>query len=260
MRSTFLQRLAVLTAILSVTGEARAVFVVLQDATATFSQSSFGGQPVGQAIDGNFGNRNGWAIYEGTNAGGGLVTDLTNPQTAAFETASDVGFAGGTTLTFFLHQLFLPNAENGGHNIGRFRLSFTTDARSEFADGLPTGGDVSANWVVVQPLSAAATNGATLSVLGDGSVLAGGPNPATSVYTVTASTSLSGITGFRLEVFADPSLPDSGPGRFANGNFVLTEFQVDASQAVSGVPEPLSLTLLGVGLVSLLAVRRGRRA
>ena len=38
-----------------------------------------------------------------------------------------------------------------------------------------------------------------------------------------------GITGFRLEVLADSSFPDSGPGRNGNGNFVLTEFQVDAN-------------------------------
>ena len=34
------------------------------------------------------------------------------------------------------------------------------------------------------------------------------------------------ITGIRLEVFADPSLPAKGPGRSPNGNFVLSEFKV----------------------------------
>jgi hypothetical protein len=82
---------------------------------------------------------------------------------------------------------------------------------------------------VLAPLSASSTNGTTLSILGDNSILAGGTNPTTSTYKVSAFTPLVGITGFRLEVLADGSFPDSGPGRNSNGNFVLTEFQVDAN-------------------------------
>jgi hypothetical protein len=57
---------------------------------------------------------------------------------------------------------------------------------------------------------------------------------------VTSFTSMMDVTGFRLEVLADPSFPDMGPGRFANGNFHLTEFQVNAT----AVPEP-AFGLLG---------------
>jgi hypothetical protein len=150
-------------------------------------------------------------------------------------------------LTFTFHQLH----SNPGHNIGRFRISLTTDLRSEFADGLATGGDVTANWVILHPLTATSTGGATLSVLSDDSILASGTNPATSVYTVTALTPLVGVTGFRLEVLEHASLPHLGPGRFPqHGNFTLTEFQVAAQAAV---PEPSSLTLLGLGaIISLL--------
>ena len=45
------------------------------------------------------------------------------------------------------------------------------------------------------------------------------------------------MTGFRLELLPDPSLPGGGPGRAVNGNFALNEFCVTASsrdgQAVS---------------------------
>jgi hypothetical protein len=34
------------------------------------------------------------------------------------------------------------------------------------------------------------------------------------------------VTAFRLEVLSDPNLPAQGPGRAANGNFVLTNFRV----------------------------------
>jgi len=84
------------------------------------------------------------------------------------------------------------------------------------------------------------SGGVTLTIQGDGSILASGTSPATDVYTVTAFTSLTGITGIRLEVLENASLPGSGPGRQPlNGNFVLSEFQVDAA----AVPEPASLAI-----------------
>ena len=49
------------------------------------------------------------------------------------------------------------------------------------------------------------------------------------VYTVIAETSLTGITGVRLEAIEDASLPMDGPGMQAtNGNFVLSELEVYA--------------------------------
>ena len=69
-------------------------------------------------------------------------------------------------------------------------------------------------------------SGATLRKLPDGSVLAGGENPSPDTYTIAAQTELSGITGFRLEVLPDPSLPGGGPGRAVNGNFALNELHV----------------------------------
>jgi hypothetical protein len=144
--------------------------IPLQNATATFSQTSFGGKPVGQAIDGSLGSDNGWAIYEGPTDCCGAIPGSTNPQIAVFETASDISIAGGASLTITLQQLFT----SAGHNLGRFRLSATTDARSAFADGLASGGDVTAAWTVLAPLSANSTNGATLTILGDNSILAGG--------------------------------------------------------------------------------------
>ncbi|MEO8630792.1 MAG: PEP-CTERM sorting domain-containing protein, partial [Betaproteobacteria bacterium] len=144
---------------------------------------------------------------------------------------------------------------NGGHNLGRFRLSVTSDARSEFADGVATNGDVTANWTVLAPISASATGGSFLNAQADGSVLASGVNPETSVYTISAFTSMANITGIRLEALTDPSLPMSGPGRQSyNGNFVLTEFTVDASPVTAStlpVPEPGSLAMLSAGLAFL---------
>jgi hypothetical protein len=86
-----------------------------------------------------------------------------------------------------------------------------------------------ADWAVLDLTSFISAGGATLKKQADGSILASGKNPASEVYTVMANTNLTKITGFRLEVIPDPSLPKSGPGRAAaNGNFVLNEFKVNA--------------------------------
>jgi hypothetical protein len=48
-------------------------------------------------------------------------------------------------------------------------------------------------------------------------------------YTVTYRTPLRGIRGFRLEVLPQPGIPGGGPGLPPNGNFVVTEIEVDAA-------------------------------
>src|SRR5205085_2155023 len=84
---------------------------------------------------------------------------------------------------------------------------------------------------------ATASPGVRLTILEDGSLLAEGEIPPNDRYAVVVQTDLKGITALRLEVLADSSLPSSGPGRAFNGNFVLSEFQVQAlsdAQASSG--------------------------
>jgi len=82
-------------------------------------------------------------------------------------------------------------------------------------------------WTPVDVKELKSAGGATLTKQADASVLASGKNPSPEVYTVTATTKASGVTGFRLEVLPDDSLPAKGPGRSpSNGNFVLNEFKV----------------------------------
>ncbi len=65
----------------------------------------------------------------------------------------------------------------------------------------------------------------------DGSVLASGPNPALTTYTITAVSPLRGITGVRIDALVDPSLPKTGPGRDAYGHFRITGLQVEIAPA-----------------------------
>jgi hypothetical protein len=104
-----------------------------------------------------------------------------------------------------------------------------------------------AQWVVLEPKTFESAGGATLKKLPDNSLLASGKNPFPETYTITATTELTGITGIRLEVMADNSLPKKGPGRAGNGNFVLSEFRVAAS------PARYTFFSSGVGLQNPLA-------
>lgn len=209
----------VLTVVLAILSGslAKADPVPLTNATATFAEF-----PIDTTINGNNTDTS-WAIAD---------PETTN-QTLVFETTTNVGFAEGSILTFTLHQEW-PTYH--WELLGRFRLSVTTDDRSTFADGQASGGDVTANWTVLDPTSFTSTNGATLTKLGDGSILAGGTLPDTDVYTIVATTTLRRITGFRLEAMSDASLPTDGPGRCTDGNFVLTEFAVDIRS--TGLPVP----------------------
>jgi Protein of unknown function (DUF1553)/Protein of unknown function (DUF1549) len=92
-------------------------------------------------------------------------------------------------------------------------------------------------WTPLAPRTIAATNGVVLKALPDGSVLASGANPPLTSYTVTADTTLQGITGVRLETIPDPSLPRGGPGRDAYGHFRVTGIHVDMAP-VSGPTQP----------------------
>jgi hypothetical protein len=87
------------------------------------------------------------------------------------------------------------------------------------------------HWTVLEPVRAKAAKGTVLTKQPDGSLLASGKNPTPETYTITANMPFSGITGIRLEVLPDPSLPGKGPGRAPNGNFVLNEFRVTTHAA-----------------------------
>ncbi|HTK74085.1 MAG TPA: PSD1 and planctomycete cytochrome C domain-containing protein, partial [Gemmataceae bacterium] len=78
-------------------------------------------------------------------------------------------------------------------------------------------------WTMLRPDKAVAERGARLSVDAEGIVTAdrtsrGGIDTYTLTMTVPA-----GITGLRIDALAHASLPAEGPGRAANGNFVVSE-------------------------------------
>ncbi|MAB79282.1 MAG: hypothetical protein CMJ89_08005 [Planctomycetes bacterium] len=84
-------------------------------------------------------------------------------------------------------------------------------------------------WTVLKPRAFATRDGTQLTYLEDGSILAGSENPARDMYEVIAHTGLPRITALRLEALPHPTFPHGAAGRAANGNFVLTQFELEAA-------------------------------
>lgn len=81
-------------------------------------------------------------------------------------------------------------------------------------------------WEVVHPDAAVSTGGAAIAIDGDGTLLVSGTIPKQDVYDVSFRSPLRDVTAVRLEVLPHPSLPHTGPGLGANGNFTLSEAQL----------------------------------
>jgi hypothetical protein len=116
---------------------------------------------------------------------------------------------------------------------GRFQKWSATEMRTPAA----------APWQVLDPV--VITSKVPLKKLDDGSLLAAvasaGKTASLDTYTLVAHTLQKKITAIRLEALADPSLPKSGPGLSADGNFVLAQVTLTAEPlaAPPGKPKPV---------------------
>lgn len=86
----------------------------------------------------------------------------------------------------------------------------------------------SVEWHPLLASSATSTSKAKLTSQPDRSIVAS-EKKGKAVYTITYPTGLKNITGFRLEALSDPKLPAGGPGLPDNGNFVVTEFEIQVA-------------------------------
>lgn len=84
--------------------------------------------------------------------------------------------------------------------------------------------------VILGHVEGRGTDGTTLVHQKDRSWLVSAASPEKTDYTITGTLETDRLTGLRLEVLTDKTLPKSGPGRAANGNFVLNELIVELSE------------------------------
>ena len=84
-------------------------------------------------------------------------------------------------------------------------------------------------WEIIDPTQFQSSGGSTLSKLDDHSILVSGNNPQHDIYVITGKTHATNLNAIRLEALTHESLPGGGPGRHTNSNFVLSEFEVEAT-------------------------------
>lgn len=81
-------------------------------------------------------------------------------------------------------------------------------------------------WSVLPVTAAKSAGGLRLERQPDGSYFADGALLPNDTYTLQATSPVKEITAIRLEALPDPRLPNNGPGRAADGNFILSGFHV----------------------------------
>jgi hypothetical protein len=250
---------------LALAAAARASAVLFDDSTQTFAQTEASPIPwtAALAIDGStngnyIGVANGWAIGDTT------TPDPTNPQSAYFRFALPVDLAPNQGLQVDLYQLFNLNGNALlEHTLGAFRLSVTGDDLTTTMDVADAQANtVASSWTPLIPPKFVLTSSPPLAgtppysinnVTGD--ILVNNPGLNTAIYTVTAKPGISHVTGIRLDVLADASLPTDGPGfQPTNGNFVLNEI----TAAVVPVPVPAAAGL-GFSMLGIFGTMAGLR-
>ncbi|MFZ0588846.1 MAG: DUF1553 domain-containing protein [Bryobacteraceae bacterium] len=159
----------------------------------------------------------------------------------AFFSNSEYQVVGGHSEQYALEpDLELPTAEQSvkskaiRERMGKLQQALDTQtpaldaAQTKWEADMQAAGNA---WAPLRPERYESAGGATLTLLPDASILASGKNPFADTYTLTARTNEKQITGVRIEVLNDKSLPHGGPGRDAEGNFFLSEFDVEAAPA-----------------------------
>ncbi|GAB4150223.1 MAG: PSD1 and planctomycete cytochrome C domain-containing protein [Planctomycetaceae bacterium] len=95
---------------------------------------------------------------------------------------------------------------------------------------------------ITSPASLSSEKGTLLALQKDHSVFVDFSHPPNDTYLVEIKSPLKQVTAIRLEALTHPSLPKKGPGYAANGNFVLTGFELwQVAKTPGGKPVRLSL-------------------
>jgi len=107
------------------------------------------------------------------------------------------------------------------------------EVRAELAAETPERAAARAAWEAALPAwralaatTTSARSGSALRPRADGALLASGDVPAQDAYTLAFAELPAATTALRLDVLPDDALPQRGPGRAGNGNFVVSEVRV----------------------------------
>ena len=145
---------------------------------------------------------------------------------ALFNTTADSGVSSGPTM-------LVPRTAEEASKALAWEAEWT-DADAAWRAAWDAAG---AGWRVWQPRRATGSNGPELRAEPDGSYRVVGQSPIYSTYVLEDAPGAGPLAALRLEV-----LPDGGPGRSGNRNFVLQEIRVERLAAGAEDWSPLPLT------------------
>lgn len=152
---------------------------------------------------------------------------------AFFDHSVDVNNAG-PTVEVYENELFLKDAdpehikeleEAKQHLAGVTKQQGARQREWERTLAEESKSEMKATWTQVPIVSVKTLGDAAVKHLDDGSVLVGQgvPQESYNVSVIVRESGLEEIAAIRLRVLPHESLPQNGPGRAGNGNFVLTE-------------------------------------
>lgn len=121
-------------------------------------------------------------------------------------------------------------AEEREANIAAAKTALAEEKKSLLA-GLPAWEalyhEQQIEWTPIVPLEVSTTlSGVELKVVEESVVVAEGDGTGNCKYRIVAQVDMTDVTGIRLEALTSDDLPNKGPGRSPDGNFVVSEFRV----------------------------------
>lgn len=151
-------------------------------------------------------------------------------QLAEHYRSIDPGLAADRARLDLLRTVIAPQAE-----LARLEAALATqtpqlDAEQARWEQAAAAG---ATWTALEASEFRSAGGSSFARDSDGSVFVFGAAPPTDTYAFIAPTPLKGITGLRIEALPDPRLPNNGPGRAPDGNFVLSGVKVAVAPAAN---------------------------
>jgi Protein of unknown function (DUF1553)/Protein of unknown function (DUF1549)/Planctomycete cytochrome C len=115
--------------------------------------------------------------------------------------------------------------------IARLEADWEKREFAKYAAPAHMGHVAQAQWTPADYVEYDTASGAGFQLLDDHSLLADGRGASNDTYRIVANTSLKQVAAVRLRVLTHDSLPHRGPGLAGNGNFVLTQFEVNSGGA-----------------------------
>ncbi len=119
-----------------------------------------------------------------------------------------------------------------------------TQLATKFRDWLATAPAATPQgpWETLHVVSVESSVGTKFELQPDASILSTGTAPPQDVITIVAESFRPGVKALRIEALTHDSLPQRGPGRAGNGNFVLGDLQVKVAPVnASGADDKLEV-------------------